>query len=83
MEIQVRFFASLRDATGTDGMSVTLEEGADLSALLASIQGRLGAGAEPLKSENVRVAVNHELVSGAQVLRDGDEVAFLPPVTGG
>jgi molybdopterin converting factor subunit 1 len=83
MEIQVRFFASLRDATGTDSLSVALAEGADLGALLTSIQKRLGAGAEPLTAENVRVAVNHELVTAGHVLKDGDEVAFLPPVTGG
>ena len=83
MHVQVRFFASLRDATGTDGLSLGLAEGADLGALLAVLEQRLGPAVEALKAENVRVAVNQDLVSGRTLLRDGDEVAFLPPVTGG
>jgi molybdopterin synthase sulfur carrier subunit len=83
MQVHVRFFASLRDATGTDGLPVTLADGADLVALLGALQQALGPAADALQAENVRVAVNHELVSAPRALRDGDEVAFLPPVTGG
>lgn len=83
MQVQVRFFASLRDATGTDSLSLGLAEGADLGALLAVLEQRLGPAVEALKAENVRVAVNQDLVSGRALLTDGDEVAFLPPVTGG
>jgi len=83
MQVQVRFFASLRDATGTDSLSLALAEGADLGALLAVLEQRLGPAVEALKAENVRVAVNQDLVSGRTLLSDGDEVAFLPPVTGG
>lgn len=42
----------------------------------------LGAGESPLP-ESIRVAVNHRFVSPDSVLRPGDELAFLPPITGG
>jgi len=36
-----------------------------------------------LTAENVRVAVNQEMVNGDLQVRNGDEIAFFPPVTGG
>ena len=56
-----------------------------LDALLAALRQQLGAaGYAALTAENVRIAVNQEFIDGgAAELRSGDEVAFLPPVTGG
>ena len=51
-----------------------------------SLVAHLGEVADPLWLDNVRIAHNQELVAEAAtclVLADGDEVAFLPPVTGG
>ena len=87
--IRVLFFASLREAVGMDAWSYAPEAAGPplrLSALLAALKPTLGAdGYAALTAENVRIAVNQELVEGsARVeLKPGDEVAFLPPVTGG
>ena len=57
-----------------------------LSALLAALRPALGPeGYAALTAENVRIAVNQEFVDGPAGidLQPGDEVAFLPPVTGG
>ena len=87
--IRVLFFASLREAVGMDAWTHSLD-GADsslpLSALLAALKPALGPdGYAALTAENVRIAVNQAFVEGtARVdLKPGDEVAFLPPVTGG
>ena len=87
--IRVLFFASLREAVGMDAWTHPLD-GADsplrLSSLLAALKPVLNpAGYAALTAENVRVAVNQEFVDGAARidLKSGDEVAFLPPVTGG
>jgi len=84
MQVSVLFFASLREVAGADAMSVNLAEHADLSVLLEALAQALGSeAAAALQAANVRVAVNHALVSGPCALSDGDEIAFLPPVTGG
>ena len=87
--IRVLFFASLREAVGMDAWTYSEDSAGSpprLSTLLAALKPALGAdGYAALTAENVRIAVNQEFVDGAaQVdLKPGDEVAFLPPVTGG
>jgi molybdopterin synthase catalytic subunit len=81
MQVTVKWFGPLREATGTKELGVRLPDGArlrDLAALLA----REHAGFRALASR-LRAAVNQQLAEGDAALADGDEVAFLPPVAGG
>lgn len=85
MKIKVLFFASLREAIGREALGVEVKEGS-YAELRKSLVEQLGDAADALWLENVRVAHNQELVADAAsalTLVDGDEVAFLPPVTGG
>ncbi len=85
MKIRVLFFASLREAIGMEALVLEVSEGT-YAELRTRLVDKLGEAADPLWLENVRVAHNQELVAQATtslVLIDGDEVAFLPPVTGG
>ena len=70
------FFGRLQDAAGEGERTVDYR--ADVAALIDSFEAEL-AGA--LRSPKVRVAVNGAF--GTTALADGDEVAFLPPVSGG
>ena len=70
------FLGRLQDAAGEGER--TVEYRADVAALIDSFEAEL-AGA--LRSPKVRVAVNGAF--GATALCDGDEIAFLPPVSGG
>ena len=94
--VDVLFFASLREQLGRDGLRCTLAvqdtpasgsgndtAGAPLTALMERLRTELGASIRELESENVRIAVNQQLIDADCVLRDGDEIGFLPPVTGG
>jgi len=84
MAIRVRFFAALREQVGRDGIDVQASGPCDIAGLLASIHEQLGDRAfAALTAPNVRVALNKEFVSGDCGVRDGDEVAFMPPITGG
>jgi sulfur-carrier protein len=84
MKVTVRFFASLREAAGTDCVALDVAAGARFEDLLRLLEVRLAPGAiDALRAEHVRLAVNQELVALPIVLADGDELAFLPPVTGG
>ena len=87
--IRVLFFASLREAVGMDAWTFSPDSAGSpprLSSLLAALRPTLEPdGYAALTAENVRIAVNQEFVDGAArvELKPGDEVAFLPPVTGG
>lgn len=83
--IKVLFFARLREQLGV--ASLDLEYSASLATLAALQQELVTQGGADwqaaLEAENVLRAVNQEEAALDQVLADGDEVAFFPPVTGG
>ena len=82
-EISVLFFANLAEEVGRRQARIQLEE-PTLSGLRAALAAELSADAiDALNAENVRIARNHEMWDGSTPLAHGDEVAFLPPVTGG
>ena len=87
MEITVRLFAALREQLGTAAVALTLPDGADLETLMVALMEHFAdlpkSAREQLCADNVRIAVNQELIEGQRLLQPGDEVAFLPPVTGG
>ena len=74
--LQVLLFASLRDRAGWEERSIAFSE---VGMTAAQVWDQLGLG--PL--ESVCVAVNQEMVRPDQPLQAGDELAFLPPFTGG
>ena len=81
MEVHVRLFAGLREAAGTSEISVTLAEGASVSSLLGEAQRQFPELAS--RCDGVVVAVNREYVDPSTSISAGDEVAFIPPVSGG
>tara|TARA_Y100001933_G_scaffold127999_1_gene127847 strand:- start:44 stop:298 length:255 start_codon:yes stop_codon:yes gene_type:complete len=84
VNLRVRFFASLREAVGRPEIDLELPDGAGHGDLLAALEARLGEPAmAALRAGNVRVARNQTLTDQPFAPADGDEIAFLPPVTGG
>ncbi len=80
MRVTARFFALYRERAGTAEADIDLPEGATAEELLARL--RIIYPALP-SSNSVLIAVNSEYVEPAAPLREGDEVAFIPPVSGG
>ena len=79
MRVNVLYFGILRDSFGGERDAVVLGEGATVGDLVTRVKGsRVGGVWEVLA-----VAVNREYAGRGTVLRDGDEVALLPPVSGG
>ena len=85
IHVTVRYFAKLRESFGLGSERVALPaEVAHVSALREWLRARGGVWAEELAAGRaVRVAVNEEMAESATPVRDGDEIAFFPPVTGG
>jgi sulfur-carrier protein len=83
INIQVRYFASLREALGPQER-VQLPRGATAGAARDVLVARGGAHAQVLaRGRAVRYSLNQNLCDDAQPLSEGDELAFFPPVTGG
>jgi molybdopterin converting factor subunit 1 len=82
--VRVLFFASLRESVGKDSLELEMAQPITLDALMGRLKTELAVPAFlALTAESVRVALNQELVSGPVTISGGDELAFLPPVTGG
>jgi molybdopterin converting factor subunit 1 len=81
VRVRVLYFGIVRERIGRSEEAVELAAGstvADLAALLSAHHGNLAAGVSTL-----RLAVNLEYVDSETVLHDADEVAVIPPVSGG
>ncbi|MDO9406581.1 MAG: molybdopterin converting factor subunit 1 [Polaromonas sp.] len=83
MKVQVRYFASVREALSSSGESVDTRA-ETLSALRDELIARGGAYASALaRGKAVRMALDQAMSDEAAALSEGCEVAFFPPVTGG
>jgi molybdopterin converting factor subunit 1 len=83
--LEVRFFARLREALGRERVSLPLEApGLTVEGLLLALDAEIPGARAQLTVPGIRLAVNQAFVENeAFVLNPGDEIAFLPPVTGG
>jgi molybdopterin synthase sulfur carrier subunit len=78
VSVTVLYFASLRDAAGRE--SERLPVPGTLGALYAELRARHGF---TLPQERLRVAVDGAFVDWDSAVREGAEIAFIPPVSGG
>ncbi len=78
MHIQVLLFASLRERFGQGAVELDLVTTTSVGALWQIL-----SGTDPRLPDRVLCAVNQQFADQEVILRDGDEVAFFPPVTGG
>jgi len=82
--VQLRYFASLREALGIGDEQVELPADInDLSGLTRWLQSRNDAWKQALADTRLHVAINQQIVNTNVPVNDGDEIAWFPPVTGG
>ncbi len=82
--IRILYFASLREQVGTGAEELPADDSRSIADLLSRLRARGGVWAEVLASERtILAAVNQEMAQPDAPIKDGDEVAFFPPVTGG
>jgi molybdopterin converting factor subunit 1 len=81
MNVTVKLFAVLRDQAGVAELRLSLSDGASVSDAMESVL-QLYPTIAPFASR-VACAVNLVRVDRQSVLKDGDELALLPPVSGG
>lgn len=83
--MQILYFAWVREKTGRGGEEITLPAdvrnvGGLMRHLAARSPGHAAAFANPAV---IRAAINQDFATADDLVTDGDEVAFFPPVTGG
>jgi molybdopterin synthase catalytic subunit len=82
MLVNVRLFAMLRERAGTGTVTVEVEDGATVRKAVEAVSKQHGL-AELIDRMPIVMAVNREYVPGDHSLHEGDELALIPPVSGG
>lgn len=83
--LKIIYFASLRDRIGRAEEQLELPSGvSNLTELIAHLADTHGSTwSNHINGSPVLTAVNHEMCERTAAIKDGDEIAFFPPVTGG
>jgi molybdopterin converting factor subunit 1 len=79
--VRARLFARLREQAGTDVENIEVPAGSTVSNVYAAVK-KMHPGLQ-VDQSGVRAALNQEFVAWESPVADGDEVAFIPPVSGG
>jgi MoaE-MoaD fusion protein len=83
MVLQVRLFAVLRERAGRDRIEIEVAEGATVAEAMKALRAESAPLAEALEAMPVVMAVNRSYVDEGVPLAAGDELALIPPVSGG
>lgn len=75
---KILFFAHLRDAVGEDFIKMNAA-----GKTVAQLKETLSSQYDLPKFDTVMTAINEEFCSNDDVIEEGDEIAFIPPVSGG
>ncbi len=81
--VKIKFFAILKEIVGEGEVMVPVEDGATLEQLLDQLEQIYPRLLEARKQGRFLISVNQEFVAHQYVMRHGDEVALLPPFSGG
>jgi MoaE-MoaD fusion protein len=82
MTVTVRLFAILRDRAGSDSVEIDLPDGATVGDAFEQLAAAPGL-ADLIDPLSVRMAVNREYATATTSIRPGDELALIPPISGG
>lgn len=83
MTVQVRFFAVLKSLVGKSELSLNIEAGSSFGQILSTLKTDFPALDKIMKEGKIIISVNQDVVKDDYLLKDGDEIAFLPPFAGG
>ncbi len=83
MKIKVLYFASIKDRLGKDEEELELKDGETLQSLLNHLKSENDVLAKFLEAHSFLFAVNEEIANLDTILKSNDEIAILPPLSGG
>ena len=83
MTIRVRLFAAIRETLGREQVDLDLADGATAEDVWRELVRSEPSGALAARRHNLAAAVNRKYARFDEPLKEGDEVVFIPPVSGG
>ena len=78
MQVTIKYFASLRELMGESSRIINIDEKSSVDDIWQLLKD-----SKQVEFDNIMATVNMEYVKNDKELKEGDEVAFFPPVTGG
>jgi molybdopterin converting factor subunit 1 len=81
VKVRLLFFAVLRDIAGTDERELAVADGTTARDVWQSLRAEYAKLTD--YSQPPMIAINESYAAPETILRDGDELAFIPPVAGG
>ena len=78
MQVSVKYFASLRELMGESSVFIDIDKESSIDDVWQHVTKN-----KKIELDNIMATVNMEYVKSSHVIRDGDEIDFFPPVTGG
>lgn len=81
MRVNVLYFGTLKDLFASERDAIDLPDGSTIDSLLSLLRAQTSKQSEVWRT--LAVAVNQEYAALSTILHEGDEVALLPPVSGG
>ena len=81
--ITVKYFANLKQMAGKDEDHFDINEGTTLAQLSDLIKQSVPQLGDMVREKKVMISVNYDVVPLDTVVKDGDEIALLPPFSGG
>lgn len=81
--VKIRFFAMLKNKVGQEEVTLDVPENISLEKFKQILKKEFPAITEFLVRKSILISVNQEFATESTIIKDGDEVALLPPFSGG
>lgn len=81
--IKVLFFAKYREQFGLSQLDLASESLKSVADVICSLKQSYGGKVSFISDKSLFISVNQEIAAAETSIKDGDEIAFFPPVTGG
>lgn len=82
-QVTVKLFANLKELAGTDSITIDCEEGISLEMFTKHIVEAVPSMKDILEKRRVFISINQEMAQKNDTVNGGDEIALLPPFSGG
>ncbi|MDO4895815.1 MAG: molybdopterin converting factor subunit 1 [Moraxella sp.] len=80
IELHILYFASLAETADTDTETINVDDGTPLGVVYQILKDKHGF---KMTDDKLAVAINHHMANWQSPIKDGDIIAFIPPVAGG